>query len=219
MGNNPFSDCENLILENRSPFFVYENGALLNREKTLLMHYSMAADTAIYHIPHTVRTVGRNAFWNCHKLKKIIIPPNVRQLGYNPFSHCRNLTLENHSPFYAEKNGVLYDRDYKELICCTNVAAQDGVHLPDTLLSIGRNSFSGCESLKSITIPDSVRSISRGAFSNCRNLEEVILPVNLESIGEWAFNNCECLKRIEIGQGTKIAINTFMGTETVVIRR
>jgi len=40
MGNNPFSDCENLILENHSPHFVYENGALLNHDKTLLMHYS-----------------------------------------------------------------------------------------------------------------------------------------------------------------------------------
>jgi hypothetical protein len=219
MGNNPFSDCENLVLENYSPYFIYENSALLNREKTLLIHYSMGEEQDTYSIPDTVRTIGRNAFWNCKKLGKVIIPASVRQIGYNPFSHCSHLILENHSPLYAEKDGILYDRNYKELICCTSAAAQDGVSIPKTVLSIGRNSFSGCDSLVQIIIPDSVRTISRGAFSDCANLTEVVLPETLESIGEWAFSYCLNLKRIEIGPATKIAINTFRGTDVEVIRR
>lgn len=219
MGNNPFSDCENLILENHSPYFFYENGALLNRDKNLLMHYSMGAKQEKYIIPDTVRTIGRNSFWNCRNLKKIVIPANVRQLGYNPFSHCTHLELENHSPFYAEKDGILYDKNYKELICCTSVAAENGVKLPNTLLSIGRNSFSGCESLLKIIIPDSVKTISRGAFSDCKGLQEVELPKTLDSIGEWAFSYCENLKQIEISSSTKIAINSFRGTDVEIIRK
>ncbi|HKM41006.1 MAG TPA: leucine-rich repeat domain-containing protein [Methanocorpusculum sp.] len=219
MGNNPFSDCESLVLENHSPYFCYENGALLNREKTLLIHYSMVVKQEKYIIPDTVRTIGRNSFWNCRNLKKVVIPANVRQVGYNPFSHCIHLELENHSRFYAEKDGILFDENYKELICCTSVAAQNGVKLPNTLLSIGRNSFSGCESLVKIMIPDSVKTISRGAFSDCTGLQIVELPEKLDSIGEWAFSYCENLKQIEISSSTKIAINSFRGTDVEIIRK
>ncbi|OPY34227.1 MAG: hypothetical protein A4E32_00499 [Methanomassiliicoccales archaeon PtaU1.Bin124] len=216
VGNNAFSDCENITLENRSPNFVYTDGSLLNKEQTTLIHYSLGTDQDEYVIPRSVRTVGRNSFWNCRRLKRIVITENVRQIGYNPFANCSNLEIICLSPYYKVEDGILYDKDGLELICCTSRAAFNGVSISQGVLSIGRNSFTGCESLKEIEIPPSVKTISRGAFSGCSNLQRVVLPDGVSSIGEWAFAYCPKLKNLEIGKGTKIAVNTFFGSNTEV---
>lgn len=41
MGNNPFAGCPHLKLKNQSPFFVYENGILYNREKDSIIYCSI----------------------------------------------------------------------------------------------------------------------------------------------------------------------------------
>ncbi len=218
MGNNVFSDCEKLTLENHSPYFVYENGALYNAEKTTVIHYSMGYPNDILELANTVRTVGRNSFWNCRRLKKIIIPPSVRQVGYNPFASCVNLEIENHSSNYIVEKGILYDKDQKELICCTSKAAKEGVAIPPSVLNIGRNSFCGCESLKELIIPQTVKTIGRGAFSECINLEKIFIPHTVESIGEWAFSGCKKMTYIEIPRHILIIANVFNGCDAKVIR-
>lgn len=124
MGNNIFSDCPNIILKNKSPFFVYEKGGLYNKEKTEIFHYSMGMNNKIFEIANTVRKIGRNCFWNCQKLEKIIIPKSVREIGYNPFASCVNLEFENYSDNFFIEHGLLLDREKKQLICCTSKIAQ-----------------------------------------------------------------------------------------------
>jgi hypothetical protein len=170
------------------------------------------------HIVDTVRTVGRNSFWNSKMIDKVIIPASVRQIGYNPFANCTNIVFENHSPFYCVINNIMYDSSVKELVCCPSSAAKNGVKIPDTVVNIGRNAFTGCESLKRIVIPDNVRFISRGAFSGCINLEEVIIPDFVEEIGDWCFNNCISMKNIRIPAHIKLAPNTFKGCDVEVER-
>lgn len=216
IGNNAFSDCDNITLENRSPNFVYIDGSLLNKEQTTLMHYSLGTDQDEYVIPRSVRTIGRNSFWNCKRLRRIVITENVRQIGYNPFANCTNLEIVCFSPYYKVEGGILYDKEMKELICCTSRTANNGITIPKGVLSIGRNSFTGCESLREIEIPSSVKTISRGAFSGCSNLEHVVLPDSVHSIGEWAFGYCPKLKIMEISKSTKFAVNTFFGSNTEV---
>ena len=44
------------------------------------------------------------------------------------------------------------------------------------LTSIGKDAFSRCTSLKSITIPKNVISIEEGAFTNCESLTSILIP-------------------------------------------
>jgi len=218
MGNNAFSDCPHIRLKNESLNFNYIDGVLYNKDMTLLMHYSMGSGVRDVHIADTVRTIGRNSFWNCTMIEKVVIPESVRQIGYNPFANCTNIVFENHSPFYSVIENILFDFLVKELVCCPSSAAKNGVCIPNSVINIGRNAFTGCESLKRIVIPDNVKFISRGAFSGCFNLEEAFIPSSVEDIGDWCFNNCVSLRKIRIPAHIKLGPNTFNGCDVKVER-
>ncbi len=165
-----------------------------------------------------IKACYRNSFWNCRNLKKIVIPRSVRQIGYNPFGSCVNLIFENHSENYALENDMLFDQGKNELICCTGKAAENGVKIPTSVVNIGRNSFTGCESLKEIEIPNNVKYIGRGAFSGCINLERVILAKGIKSIGDWVFNNCLKLNYIEVPSHVEIPQNVFNNCSPKIVR-
>ncbi len=219
MGNNPFSDCHNLILKNLSPNYIYKDGALLNKDGTTILHYSHGRLEGDYVVPDTVRTIGRNSFWNCKRIKHLTIGKNVRQIGYNPFANCSNLIISSNSPNYCVIDGILYDSAMRETFFCSPVLAKETVEMQPTVENIGRNTFSGCDSLKRVVIPSSVKTISRGAFSNCSSLEEVILPDGLELIEKWAFSYCPKLKSITIPSKTKLGSEVFIGSPTEVSHR
>lgn len=219
MGNNAFSDCKKIRLINESSYFHYINGALYDKSKTTCMHYSMGSGVKEVKLIDAVRTIGRNCFWNCDMIEKLVIPASVRQIGYNPFANCKNIVIENHSPFYKVIDGILYDSTVKELVFCPPSAAfGKTVVLPDSVINIGRNSFTGCVGLSDIVLPSSLKYISRGAFSGCSNLTKITIPNSVEDLADWCFNNCMSLKIAYIPKRLEIKPNTFVGCDTEIIR-
>ncbi len=70
----------------------------------------------------------------------------------------------------------------------------DGVEVK----KIGKDSFLGCESLKSVTIPSGVTQIEAGAFLGCGSLRSISIPSGVTQIGYMAFWRCRNLSSIEI---------------------
>lgn len=169
-------------------------------------------------IPSTVKTIGKNSFWNCDNLKRVVIPASVTRIGYNPFAGCDKLVLENHSPNYNMVDGVLFNKDRTELIYCPNQRVSGKYSIPNEVVKVGRNAFSFCVNLESVIVPEGVREIGRGAFGGCKNLKSIVLPESLQNIGEWAFSFCENLKNITLYRNTKIEENTFAHCNINIIR-
>jgi len=219
MGNNAFSDCTNISLENHSPHFKYIDGVLYNSDLTINYHYSLGSGITDVKLQKGLRTIGRNSFWNAKNVEKITIPETVRQIGYNPFAYCINAVFTVNSPNYSVYNGALYAADFSELVCCTAKVIMSGtIELHEKTKSIGRNAFTGCETLEKIILPKSIKMISRGAFSGCKKLVSIEIPKDIEFIGDWAFNNCESLSELNIPIGIKLENNTLKNCPAEVLR-
>ena len=179
----------------------------------------MGSGIQVVNLEKTVRTIGRNCFWNCDMIEKIVIPESVRQIGYNPFANCRNTLIENHSPFYTVIEGILYDASVREMIYCPPIVAKKGeVYIPDTVINIGRSAFTGCISLKKVVLPEGLKFISRNAFSGCTQLEEILIPQTVEEIADWCFSGCTSLKKAYIPKHIKILPNVFKYSKAEIIR-
>lgn len=64
------------------------------------------------------------------------------------------------------------------------------VAIPNSVTSIGLQSFDHCRFLTSITIPDSVTSIGDYAFSNCWDMTSITIGNGVTSIRSYAFSSC-----------------------------
>ena len=74
----------------------------------------------------------------------------------------------------------------------------------NSLISIGKRAFVQCNSLTSLTIPNSVKTIDIEAFSNCEGLKGTLtIPNSVTTIGYGAFAYCEGLTSVIIGNSVR----------------
>ena len=67
--------------------------------------------------------------------------------------------------------------------------------------NIGKNAFSGCAALTSVTIPSGVTNIGESAFHDCSGLSSVTIPSSVTSIDIYAFVGCSGLEDVTISSG------------------
>jgi hypothetical protein len=209
--NNPFSDIARLRLENRSPHFIFLNGALYNKTMGTLFYYEQAREAATLEIPEGVRIIGRHSFYNCRNLRSLVIPSSVTIIGYNPFAGCSSLVIENRSPAYVCTGGALFNRNMTELIQYSISSPAEEFVVPGTVRKIGRSAFYQGRNLKRVRLPEGLEVIERSAFAGCQALREVNIPRSLSEIGEWAFSDCPRLQRLDLPAHTSVESHTFRG--------
>ena len=82
--------------------------------------------------------------------------------------------------------------------------------IPESVETIERAAFCGCENLSSFEIPARVKTIEEEVFCYCRSLTSIEIPANVKTIGDGAFSICESLTSIEILANVKtIGNNVF----------
>lgn len=97
------------------------------------------------------------------------------------------------------------------------------ITIPDSVVTIGNNTFDGCKSLKEIRIGNGVKTIGDNAFLDCRKLKNIIFGENVESIGKYAFFRCYNIETINLNSKIKTigedAFDECTSLETVFVDR
>lgn len=130
-------------------------------------------------IPHTVKTIGNNAFAYCG-ITSINIPNSVVTIGGGAFKGCIFLDSLN--------LGNSVQSIGKEAFSANAIKS---LTTPASLKTIVSGAFSNCQSLTDVDLSRSTRlhSVSDKLFYYCSNLSTIKLPNSVSDIGHDAFSN------------------------------
>lgn len=162
--------------------------------------------------------------------KKIIIPSTVRWIRKGIRSNILEEIIIDNAPieelYYINTFG--YNENLRKVSfgnacvfsklpwgCFENCSSLTYVQLPESLVAIDSEAFSGCLSLQSILLPSSLEYIDR-AFIGCTSLEEVKYEGKcLGYIGYETFKNCESLTSISLPSVSYIAESAFLNCKNL----
>jgi hypothetical protein len=191
-----------------------------------LVRYPPGKEKDSYTIPPGVTTIESNAFNGCTKLKSIEIPYSVTSIEGGAFNGCTNLTSinvvkgkkeEKADSIFCSVNGVLFDKDKKELIRYPpGKQNKDGYEIPPGVTVIGIGAFEYCSGLTSVIIPEGVTRIDISTFERCFGLTSVTIPSSVARIEKDAFSYTN-LKSIIIRRATppEIIVVESLSPETI----
>ena len=159
-------------------------------------------------LPSTLRTIGDYAFQGVTTLKSITTPAGLTSIGIYAFAECSALETVDLSASMQLKSipGQAFH----------NVGAVKELLLPNSLESIGKSNFGGCQ-LTSLVLPPNLVSIGEGSFGNCKKLTELLIGEKLTTIGSRVFENCTGLTDVHIPNRNMAPAGGFAGCTNMTI--
>lgn len=173
-------------------------------------------------IPNSVETIkssssnNSGAFYSCDKLQEVIIGNNTKAIPSWTFYKCPNL------------ESVIIGSSVESIGQCAFAGSSlKTLVVPDSVLTIGYEAFSGCVLLHTVHLGNGLKTIETGAFKECDSLLSITIPDSVETIkssssnNSGAFYSCDKLQEVVVGDGvTAIPSWTFYkcpGLESVII--
>lgn len=120
---------------------------------------------------------------------------NVESTAFSGCSELTEITVDSENPYYSSVEGVLFNKDESQLIAYPTGLSGEYT-IPEGTRSIGFNAFQNAVDLTYINIPDSLESIGRFAFSGCDSLTGFSKELPL-MYGD-SLENCTALEKLII---------------------
>ena len=221
IGSDAFYRCEN-ITSVSVPKSVTSFG-------TYVFYDCNALDSVFYDAVYC--TCSDELFRECRNLRTIVIGEDVRFYygtfgGYSSMDintvyfnaiECSTLGGGENLFIYApdqlvigEKVKIIPDRAFRGF-------HMTELHIPESVVSIGKNSFEYCSGLTDLVIPNSVRTVGEMAFDECSSLRSVVIGNSVEAINSATFSGCSNLRNVVIGANVNsIAANAFSGCHSIL---
>jgi uncharacterized protein YjdB len=190
IGANSFESCnelnninfpESLVEIGSNAFLNCASEKVKTIEGTTLKEYIYTGiDTLV--LPDKIINIGSGAFKGCFNLNTVKLPVNLTKLEASVFQDCARQL-----------------RDSKTVLIANSYKGLKAVVFPENLNSIDIATFKNCYNLDLVNgaLPNSISTIGANSFENCKSLTSVVIPYKLEKIGISAFSNCNLLKNID----------------------
>lgn len=167
-------------------------------------------------LPVGLISIGSSSFFECSALNHVDIPSTVETIGSFAFERCPailGITVADGNPVYDSRdscNAII------ETASGTLIAGCMKTTIPETVVKIGDNAFSGCFMLTKVFLPKSVEAIGNYAFTDCSSLSSINMPPRVTFIGESAFSGCSALTVLDIPNSvTAIGQGAFVGCSSL----
>ena len=132
LNGNPFCRWDG-ELKCLSPYFIYDNKVLFNKDKSKIIAFR-DKNTTSYVIPDSVTRIGKSAFRGCSFLNSVVIPDGVTSIGEYAFRHCSSLS-----------SLVIPDSVTSiECYAFSGCESLSSIVIPDSVTSIGYHAFASC---------------------------------------------------------------------------
>lgn len=79
---------ESIELDTDNPSYTIENGALMDKDKTVLLAFPGKSDIEEFTVPDTISSIPSGVFSGCTGLKKVNIPSSVKNIETFAFMNC-----------------------------------------------------------------------------------------------------------------------------------
>ncbi len=153
-------------------------------------------------------------FADCVSLKSFYIPAGLAQFTVGSvFVNCvglEEITVNEENPYFSSIDGVLFDKNYTQLLLFPLVSEVSEFELPETVTYLGDNVFANAKLLKKVVMP-SVTELGANTFTNS-GVEEIVLGAGLKVIPEYTFSGTP-LKQINLENVEEIGPSAFAGTQ------
>lgn len=142
--------------------------------------------------------IGLEAFGSTN-LEEINLPASINEMGLTPFS-CP-IYVDDANEEYSDIDGVLYDKDKTTLILYPSLIEEDIIELPESVEFIEAYAFENNEA-EEIVLPECIVGLENNIFSGCQNLK--VLTIHSDSpaginVHDKAFEGFEvenCVLRV-----------------------
>ena len=173
-------------------------------------------------IPASVTEIKRYAFWGCKNLKTVY---NLSKLDIKKGSekygevakYAENVYTvlpKTQSSVVATKpiptpkanqttQSSISDFDIQNGVLVKYKGKGGNVVIPNSVTTIGKDSFYNCASITNVTIPNTVKKIEDNAFDKCTGIKEITIPSSVEEIVGTPFVRCSNLTTINVSANNK----------------
>ncbi|MBQ4072554.1 MAG: leucine-rich repeat domain-containing protein [Clostridia bacterium] len=173
-------------------------------------------------IPAMVTEIKRYAFWGCKNLKTVY---NLSKLDIKKGSEKYGEVAK-----YAENVYTVLPKTQSSVVATkpiptpkTNQTTQSSISdfdiqngvlvkykgkggnvvIPNSVTTIGKDSFYNCSTITNVAIPNTVKKIEDNAFDKCTGIKEITIPSSVEEIVGTPFVRCSNLTTINVSASNK----------------
>ena len=137
LGTGVFSNCDKLeviSVNSENAEFIFENGALYSKDKTILCQVLGGKKTDLFKVPDTVTVVMPYAFWGCKGIQSVVLSSTMKEVGPYALSNCSSMKSVE-IPFSVRSIQL------KAFSDCVSLSEAE---VPDSVTFIHDTAFDGC---------------------------------------------------------------------------